>query len=53
MDTDKQPEEVCRTGLEGPKLGSVSVPEELGATRPLPPGRWTCSPAQKLSKPVP
>lgn len=53
MDTDKQPEEVCRAGLEGPTLGSVSVPEELGATRPLPPSRWMCSSAQKLSKPVP
>ena len=32
----------------------VSVPEELGASVPLPPGRWTtCSPAQKLPKPVP
>lgn len=50
----KQPdEEVCRAGLEGPKLGSVSVPKELGASMPLPPGKWTCSPAQKLSKPIP
>lgn len=52
MDTDKQPEEVWQGRFEGPTLGVCLSPRSWGPPGP-PPSRWTCSSAQKLSKPVP